>query len=395
MSCPVVLSKLVTFGCQGLTLRDENRAEALDMLNGIRSNVAQGTFQAQNPLPSAKNMAKLAWNCDLERLAQQAVDNCPPNPPPIRPANGRNYVLYGAGSSAIERQLPLRAALLQWSDISNVIWPANNVFDGNAALLPFANMIRARTLSVGCSSATCVGSSATACVFSAPSLVARGLGRNGEYANENAPPASRMDLMGYDCQAEQLALNHVRLCGRQPSSPSARPGYSENIHILETTATDLLGAIQNAIGTFTNELGGNGIPSNMLLTPDVLQRTQRAVARVSKETVRAHYFITMFSRTTTRLYSKASNSFRALLNNELDSIKADGTYKNERVITGPQGVLVQVKGRTEPVLNFCANNYLGLSSHPDVGVFGTLQNTLTTVGFFLFLIFVETSNQLI
>uniref|UniRef100_A0A0K0D7Y6 SCP domain-containing protein n=1 Tax=Angiostrongylus cantonensis TaxID=6313 RepID=A0A0K0D7Y6_ANGCA len=86
----------------------------------------------------------------------------------------------------------------------------------------------------------------------------------------------------YDCQAEQVALNHARQCDRQPAPPSARPGYSENIHVLATTATDLLGAIQNAIATFTNELGGNGIPSNMLLTPHVLQRTQRTVTRVSK-----------------------------------------------------------------------------------------------------------------
>ncbi|KAJ1363914.1 hypothetical protein KIN20_023947 [Parelaphostrongylus tenuis] len=69
--------------------------------------------------------------------------------------------------------------------------------------------------------------------------------RNGEYANENAPPASRMDLMEYDCTAEQLALNHVRLCDQRESPVLARPGYSENIHILRTSATDLLGALQN------------------------------------------------------------------------------------------------------------------------------------------------------
>ncbi|KAK6023247.1 aminotransferase, class I/II, partial [Ostertagia ostertagi] len=45
---------------------------------------------------------------------------------------------------------------------------------------------------------------------------------------------------------------------------------------------------------------------------------------------------------------------------------AAGTYKTERVIVGPQGVLVNVKGQSKPVLNFCANNYLGLSSHPEV-----------------------------
>ncbi|KAJ1366837.1 hypothetical protein KIN20_027614 [Parelaphostrongylus tenuis] len=123
------------------------------------------------------------------------------------------------------------------------------------------------------------------------SLVARGLARNGEYRNENAPPASRMDLMEYDCHAEQLALNHARSCDRRLSSPFARPGYSENIHVLGTTATDLLGAIQNAIATFTGELSANGIPSNMILTPQVLQRTHRTVTRVAKVLWNSNRFV--------------------------------------------------------------------------------------------------------
>ncbi|KAJ1362591.1 hypothetical protein KIN20_022197, partial [Parelaphostrongylus tenuis] len=114
------------------------------------------------------------------------------------------------------------------------------------------------------------------------SLVATGRARNGEYPNENAPPASRMDLMEYDCHAEQLALSHAGSCDRREIPPFARPGYSENIHILDTTATDLLGAIQNAIASFIFELRGNGIPSNMILTPQVFQRTRRTVTRVAK-----------------------------------------------------------------------------------------------------------------
>ena len=47
---------------------------------------------------------------------------------------------------------------------------------------------------------------------------------------------------------------------------------------------------------------------------------------------------------------------------ELDEIKTSGLYKNERVISSPQGAEITVNG--EKVLNFCANNYLGLSSHP-------------------------------
>ena len=49
---------------------------------------------------------------------------------------------------------------------------------------------------------------------------------------------------------------------------------------------------------------------------------------------------------------------------ELDNIREAGLFKRERVITSEQGAEITVNGKT--VLNFCANNYLGLSSHPDV-----------------------------
>ena len=53
------------------------------------------------------------------------------------------------------------------------------------------------------------------------------------------------------------------------------------------------------------------------------------------------------------------------LQTELDEIRAAGLYKGERVIDTPQAARVGV-GRTAPVLNMCANNYLGLASHPEV-----------------------------
>ncbi|NHM02960.1 glycine C-acetyltransferase [Flavobacterium difficile] len=52
------------------------------------------------------------------------------------------------------------------------------------------------------------------------------------------------------------------------------------------------------------------------------------------------------------------------LQNELNAIQQNGLYKKERIITSPQGAEIIVNGET--VLNFCANNYLGLSSHPEV-----------------------------
>ena len=52
------------------------------------------------------------------------------------------------------------------------------------------------------------------------------------------------------------------------------------------------------------------------------------------------------------------------LQSEIQSIEDNGLYKKERIITSPQGAEIMVNG--EKVLNFCANNYLGLSSHPEV-----------------------------
>ena len=53
------------------------------------------------------------------------------------------------------------------------------------------------------------------------------------------------------------------------------------------------------------------------------------------------------------------------LQTELASIKEQGLYKSERIIMGPQSADIKVK-TGENVVNFCANNYLGLSSHPKV-----------------------------
>lgn len=59
------------------------------------------------------------------------------------------------------------------------------------------------------------------------------------------------------------------------------------------------------------------------------------------------------------------STLKSNLQSELDKIKADGLYKSERVITTPQGAVIKTTNGDE-VINFCANNYLGLSSHPKV-----------------------------
>ncbi|QMW02274.1 glycine C-acetyltransferase [Spirosoma foliorum] len=66
------------------------------------------------------------------------------------------------------------------------------------------------------------------------------------------------------------------------------------------------------------------------------------------------------------------------LQQELTSIQEAGLYKSERIIVSPQSSVIVVKDGRE-VLNFCANNYLGLSSHPDV--VEAAHETLNTHGF--------------
>lgn len=66
------------------------------------------------------------------------------------------------------------------------------------------------------------------------------------------------------------------------------------------------------------------------------------------------------------------------LEKELQEIKDDGLYKRERIITSPQDAVIKISTGQE-VINFCANNYLGLSSHPEV--IQAAKDTMDTHGF--------------
>src|SRR6195256_3202632 len=57
-------------------------------------------------------------------------------------------------------------------------------------------------------------------------------------------------------------------------------------------------------------------------------------------------------------------TLQPVLEKELEEIKSAGLFKQERIISSPQGADIVANGK--PVINFCANNYLGLSSHPRV-----------------------------
>lgn len=69
-----------------------------------------------------------------------------------------------------------------------------------------------------------------------------------------------------------------------------------------------------------------------------------------------------------RLYSDsaATKNFRSILSKQIAGIKDAGTYKRERIITSSQKTNITVQGSRGDILNFCANNYLGLSTNQEV-----------------------------
>jgi len=73
------------------------------------------------------------------------------------------------------------------------------------------------------------------------------------------------------------------------------------------------------------------------------------------------------------MFEQAKPTFEGVL----ADIREAGLHKDERVITTPQGASIETAGKQ--VLNFCANNYLGLSSHPEV--LEAARNTLDSHGF--------------
>src|SRR4051812_22015317 len=60
----------------------------------------------------------------------------------------------------------------------------------------------------------------------------------------------------------------------------------------------------------------------------------------------------------------SDKNLREHLSNQLQQLQAQGLYKRERQIEGPQGSAIRVAGKE--VINFCANNYLGLANHPEI-----------------------------
>lgn len=70
-----------------------------------------------------------------------------------------------------------------------------------------------------------------------------------------------------------------------------------------------------------------------------------------------------------RQSSAAATNFRTILQKQLNDVHSAGTYKNERIISSPQETVINIAGSSESVVNFCANNYLGMSVSNIVDIF--------------------------
>ncbi|KAJ1347675.1 hypothetical protein KIN20_002802 [Parelaphostrongylus tenuis] len=99
-------------------------------------------------------------------MAQRAVQKCSRYAPFSTKPNAINFNYYGSEKPLRKYPNPIFTSIKKWTDITNVTWPATNLFNENTAMHHFANMIDSDSTAVGCYSAFCDDRASTACVFS-------------------------------------------------------------------------------------------------------------------------------------------------------------------------------------------------------------------------------------
>lgn len=97
-----------------------------------------------------------------------------------------------------------------------------------------------------------------------------------------APKASNMQVMTYDCIAEESARRHAKSCSGKLSDPDSRPGYKENIvHITKTYLNDVDTA-RKASDRWWKELSMHGVNAEMNFTSEARHRTSKIITHFAK-----------------------------------------------------------------------------------------------------------------
>ncbi|KAJ1368747.1 hypothetical protein KIN20_030020 [Parelaphostrongylus tenuis] len=188
------------FGCNGTALTDRVRHLILTRINTIRALLAQGKYE---PLASLSDMNKLKWDCNLESIAERAMQNCPRqffrN---ISQGNATNFKYYGPSERINQLPNSIFKSIEKWTNVEIPLNPSTNLSTDTSTFRDFFTKLNANFTAVGCYSAFCVDRASTACVFSHPVL------QNGTriYTREN-PCVS-----GGNCNIPKIGACEYGLC---------------------------------------------------------------------------------------------------------------------------------------------------------------------------------------
>ncbi|VDL77533.1 unnamed protein product [Nippostrongylus brasiliensis] len=248
--------------CSNTGMTDAIRTTILNFHNDARRRVAKGVEPNKSgTLNPAKNMRKKTvqeWDCTMEDQAQSAMNQC---------------------SGSISSWSNMAQNVMSGFYTNAKMWETGTACSANSDCTTYANSVCDNGLCVkgapvpdtnnACSSNTGSTDAVRSAFLTAHnkyrSSVARGL--EPDALGGNAPKASKMLKMVWDCSVEASAMAHAQKCVYEHSASSTRPGLGENIYMTSTVNFDMVKAANQASSLWWSELAQYGVgPSNNLTT---------------------------------------------------------------------------------------------------------------------------------
>ncbi|WKX94580.1 hypothetical protein Q1695_011675 [Nippostrongylus brasiliensis] len=143
------------YQCSGLGMTPDERQSVLTMYNIARLKAASGTyFRSGTKLPTAKNMRALTWDCELEKLAEEAAYSCSDKQ---RPTAGYAQHFRHMLASIPNKVSALEPTVQPTEDPSGGFTTQSSsvVYNGNPIYKNYANIMRSDTSKIGCSVRVC------------------------------------------------------------------------------------------------------------------------------------------------------------------------------------------------------------------------------------------------